>query len=248
MTAFDPIHYEISIIDRDKFHRPITYGLCNYTLGDHLEYFVPLITLNIGMLCLAVYQSWQTRNLSTEFQESEQVSRALFSILLVSFIGMPVLFLAKHEKDAALFIGSGIIFVTCVSILGQLFIPKLRYEKNRRSSINKNGQWAATAAVAEITEVVDHVDARSQIGEIILSTKTRIELIIENDNLRKQILLMNADPNNNEPSIPTMNNDFESTSLQIIRNETSGSFPMGRSTINAASDGGENSSRKLDSI
>jgi hypothetical protein len=56
------------------------------------------------MLCLAVYQSWQTRNLSTEFQESEQVSRALFSILLVSFAEMPVLFLARSEKDANLFV------------------------------------------------------------------------------------------------------------------------------------------------
>jgi hypothetical protein len=76
-----------------------------------------------------------------------------------------------------LFVGSAIIFVICVSILGQLFIPKLRYEKNRRSSIIKSGQWAAaaaTAAVAEVAEInevvdhVDHVDARSQVsGEII---------------------------------------------------------------------------------
>ena len=42
--------------------------MCDYSVSDHLKYLVPLVVLNLGMLCLAMYQSWKTRNLSTEFQ------------------------------------------------------------------------------------------------------------------------------------------------------------------------------------
>eukprot|EP00751_Fragilariopsis_kerguelensis_P017588 CAMPEP_0170834594 /NCGR_PEP_ID=MMETSP0734-20130129/1062_1 /TAXON_ID=186038 /ORGANISM="Fragilariopsis kerguelensis, Strain L26-C5" /LENGTH=380 /DNA_ID=CAMNT_0011201215 /DNA_START=879 /DNA_END=2018 /DNA_ORIENTATION=+ len=149
LTIMDPIEYEVSVKHIDKFRRPHeTEGSCNYDTEDHLHYLVPLLVLNLGMLCFAMYQSWMSRHLSTEFQESEQIFRALICILLVSSVGLPVLFIARNNKNINLFLASALIFVICVSILVQLFMPKLRYENSRRSLIQKTGKWVGPAAAA----------------------------------------------------------------------------------------------------
>jgi len=141
-----------------------------------------------------MYQSWVSRNLATEFQESDQVFKALLMILLVSFVGMPVIFISRDNPDANLFLGSAIVFVICVSILAQLFLPKLQYESKRK--LSANAKSSAIASLAVRTTVVNnhqHCDSESFCdGEIILSTKTRRELILEVDNLREQLLVFKS--------------------------------------------------------
>ena len=63
------------------------------------------------MFCLAMYEAWQARNLSTEFQESESIFRALVCIFLAYFIGGPVLFLVD-DVQVHLFIITALLFIT----------------------------------------------------------------------------------------------------------------------------------------
>ena len=48
-----------------------------------------------AILVRSLYEAWRARNLSTEFQETDSIFRALFLVLLASFIGIP----GKIDKE-----------------------------------------------------------------------------------------------------------------------------------------------------
>ena len=157
-----------------------------------------------------------------------------------------------------------------MSILGQLYLPKLRYEKKRKTIQPGGGRWTGDAAVAHAAtrgmlstamrrDQKSQVDSRSFVeGEIILSTKTRKQLIIENNKLRMHIRQLETQLNVSSPSsneaitditfnVPSertttdklMLDGFESTGLQMILNETSCEFlsrESGRTTAADAMD------------
>jgi hypothetical protein len=116
MTGLSHISYEIILVQSDRFGQPVeTYGQCDW--HGSIKYLIPLAVLNISILVLALIEAWRARNLATEFAESQYIARALFLMLLVIFIGLPVLVIAKDNPNATLFISSGIIFVVVSCIL-----------------------------------------------------------------------------------------------------------------------------------
>jgi hypothetical protein len=171
---------------------------------DQAYYLAPLAILHGIILFLAIQQLWVSRDLSTEFQESSHVFKSLLMILLVLFIGLPVLLLTRGNGNANLFTTSAITFVMCTSILGLMFIPKIRYEQHRKSQSDitvggiggiggggggGNGDVGVTSSNINIDE-----DDDTEYNELILSTSNREELIVnnaklnsDNDKLRKQI-------------------------------------------------------------
>ena len=85
--------------------------------------------INIGIFCLAMYEAWQARNLSTEFQESQSIFRALVGTFVAYFIGGPVLFLVD-DMQVHLFIVSAVIFVMVSSLImirSERLIPMYTY-------------------------------------------------------------------------------------------------------------------------
>lgn len=142
-------------------------------------------------------EAWLARNLSTEFQESESIFRAILLIVLVIMIGAPVIFLARQTPDASVFIGSSIIFVISMGILLLLFIPKMRFEQQSMSGLTScqsgthvhiSGLSSGTGINAT-TSIPFEVhagngnnsddDTSSCDGERILTTKTHRELAEE---------------------------------------------------------------------
>jgi hypothetical protein len=64
------------------------------------------------MFCLAFYEAWKARNLSTEFQESDYIFRALATILVSFLIGVPVMAISK-DPNTNLFMSSA---VNCIVV------------------------------------------------------------------------------------------------------------------------------------
>lgn len=170
----------------------------------------PLIIslLNVGMLLLAVFEAWNARNLSTEFQESEQIFKALLSILLVVFVGCPVFIIVEDNPDTSLFILSAIIFVACLAILLFIFVPKFRFDKEKRplpatagSHFNSGGvkvtgleatrqsnQKGYSFMVSIITPPTGVVASQSsEDGDRILGLKSRKELAEEVQWLKNRV-------------------------------------------------------------
>lgn len=123
-TIIDPLRRKIVVVAEDPFDRNTeTYGICSSDNG--FIFLATLGTINLGCLLFAVFQAYQARSISTELQESGYIFTALAFILIVSFIGIPVLIVAHGNVKALYFITAGLIFVVCTSILTLIFIPKV---------------------------------------------------------------------------------------------------------------------------
>jgi hypothetical protein len=123
-TIKDPLRRETVVVRTDPFDRKTeTYGTCS---SDHAQIFLAfLFTINLGCLLFAVFQAFQARTISTELQESGYIFTAMAFILVVAFIGIPVMIVAQGNVTAIYFISTGIIFIVCMSILTLIFIPKV---------------------------------------------------------------------------------------------------------------------------
>jgi len=93
MSAFHPTEYKLYEETVDEFGRPeITSMRCHWTKYQ-LVYVIPLFVLYGCVLCLAIYQLYLSRDLSTEYQESTHIFRALVFISLVLLFASPVLYM-----------------------------------------------------------------------------------------------------------------------------------------------------------
>ena len=158
--------------------------------------------VNIGLLFFTSYEAYKARSLSTEFAESRYIFRVLVSILLVCFVGGPVLLLANENPNAYIFVGSAIIFVTSSSTLLWIFVPKILYARDPKSKRRKKAtrvnfslsishdsegrggsterHWSSTYGGS-----VDTGDGGWG-GERIITAATQKELAIENEWLRSE--------------------------------------------------------------
>lgn len=123
-TVIDPLQRNTIVVSQDKFGRNVeTFGVCG---SDHGYIFLAVLcVINLGSLIFAVVQAYRARIISTELQESTYIFVAMALILLVSFIGVPVLFIARDNTSAYYFVMAGLIFVVCSSILLLIFVPKV---------------------------------------------------------------------------------------------------------------------------
>jgi hypothetical protein len=110
-TAIDPLQRETVVISTDPFLRNTeTYGTCT---SDHDYIFLAILcVINLGSLLIAVFQAYKARNVSTELHESRYIFMAMVLILLVSFIGIPIIIIARENTSAFYFVVVGIIFVS----------------------------------------------------------------------------------------------------------------------------------------
>jgi 7 transmembrane sweet-taste receptor of 3 GCPR len=133
-TAVAPLQMETQVKSMDMFGRSIeTYSFCNWADSSAVPFYVTLGAINFGLLSYAMVVAWRAREISTEFSESEYIFKAMGAILLVCFVGIPVIIIASENPSAFFFVCSNIIFVASTSILLLIFCPKLSvYYKGKR--------------------------------------------------------------------------------------------------------------------
>mmetsp|Transcript_4839 Transcript_4839/g.9945 ORF Transcript_4839/g.9945 Transcript_4839/m.9945 type:complete len:996 (+) Transcript_4839:50-3037(+) len=210
MTTLNPRQWEIRVVSRDSYGRDLeTYGKCSD--DGILPYAIVLLSLNFGAIVFAIYQAWRARNISTEYSESAYIFIVFNSILLVGFVGGPVLALAYDNPSASMFVGSAIIFVACCSTLLWIFVPKISHQRQKfqcrsnafasgqgfasRDLSNENhpfgllfGEFAQFPTSAEV--VAAHTDERDHgdlfdYGSLVASRESVHELEEANRELRK---------------------------------------------------------------
>jgi len=108
----------------DRFGQPTeTYSFCDWSRS--IPYYATLGGINFLLLVYALYVAWLTRDISTEFAESEYIFKAMVLIFVVCLIGIPVTILARENAEAFFYVCSFIIFASSTSILLLIFCPKL---------------------------------------------------------------------------------------------------------------------------
>jgi hypothetical protein len=154
------------------------------------------------IVAAALFQARLARKLSTEFQESKYIFQAILLIVLVIFIAVPVIFMARETPNASIFLGSTMIFVICMGILLLIFLPKMRFKQRRKPVVETSFVLGSNVHVSGVESDRDsRMDAPSMLtstdlyplddgmasddGERILTTKNRRELAEEVALLKK---------------------------------------------------------------
>jgi hypothetical protein len=102
-----------------------TFGICDS--DNYRVYLGFIIGTNLLVSLIALIQAYECRKVSTEYSESLWISGALACIVQVWLVGLPVLKVLGDNPKATFCIKVGIVFVTCMSTLLLLFLPKMRY-------------------------------------------------------------------------------------------------------------------------
>lgn len=203
MTALAPPHYDMIVESVDAFDRPNEIrGQCNFS--DSYAYVGSVCSVNLAALFFTIVQAVKARNLSMEFAESAQIFRALVAIIMVMFVGGPVLLLSRDNANTFLFVASAIIFVASASILLLLFVPKIHFwmtasqQKSKRrlfisgidmSRPNTPSQYSvpndSNFDEENPDEMDEDLDTEEFTGMKILTTKTPEELVREVEALKR---------------------------------------------------------------
>ena len=177
-TIIDPLYNELVVVEQDPFLRNVeTYGICN---SKHQTIFISVLgIINLGLLFYACLQAYRARKISTELQESSYIFTAMALILLVSFIGIPVIIIARENVSAYYFVSSGLIFVICASILLLIFAPKmkaLRKKKLRRQSDTSGSRTSAISSTDnEGIRILDTGQGQAELEKEVANLKALLE-------------------------------------------------------------------------
>jgi ABC-type branched-subunit amino acid transport system substrate-binding protein len=130
----------------DRYGRSVeSIGQCDYAGDSSHTYFMGvLLGVNIIFVILGNYQSLQTREMPSPFNEAYYLALSMASILESFLIGLPLLILVHDSPEADLTVRSTLIAVICLAIQLPLFVSKLIIKRKSRSPNRRyaNDAWS----------------------------------------------------------------------------------------------------------
>lgn len=124
-TALDPLSYvRLDHPGTDGWNRTISsYGTCK---SEHvIRYLIPLAVVNLSVLVIANWQTYNARFIKSEFSEKRYVGFAMASLLQSMLVGVPILYVVRQSPQAYYLVLSFTIFVVSMIILLVIFVPKI---------------------------------------------------------------------------------------------------------------------------
>eukprot|EP00526_Cylindrotheca_closterium_P007067 CAMPEP_0113624268 /NCGR_PEP_ID=MMETSP0017_2-20120614/12505_1 /TAXON_ID=2856 /ORGANISM="Cylindrotheca closterium" /LENGTH=717 /DNA_ID=CAMNT_0000534283 /DNA_START=181 /DNA_END=2334 /DNA_ORIENTATION=+ /assembly_acc=CAM_ASM_000147 len=119
-SIVDPLQWERTVTSIDKFGVPLSSeGICNC---QHWEVWVGSISLlHGGLLAIACYLCYQSRDIPTKFSEGKYVSIAMFSNLQIFVVGLPILIILGSDSSAGFFVRTVIIWMNDLVVVVLIF-------------------------------------------------------------------------------------------------------------------------------
>jgi hypothetical protein len=107
---------------------------------------------------IMLIQAYECRKISTDYSESLWISGAMVCIVQVWVIGLPILKLMDDNPMAVFCVEVGIVFVSCMSTLLLLFVPKMRHLQQSRlgQTEHKGGVRPFSSSERTRESVTDH--------------------------------------------------------------------------------------------
>lgn len=173
MIGLRPIKYDDKVVERDIFERPtVLYATCSREKA--MPFYYTIWGVNFVVICLALFQVWRARQLSTEFAESKYIAGALLITAIVVLLSAPLLILVENAPTADTFINIFMVFITTASLVGCIFIPKIKMlhdlKNEKQTPPNKVG-----------------IGSSAKKGEKIVTTKPRQQLAAEVKSLEREL-------------------------------------------------------------
>lgn len=177
-TWVSPLKWEREESQKDEFGRNTTSrGFC--TSDGHLPFVIALAVVDVGALLLASYQSYQARAIATEFAETEYITRAIVCMLLVCFVGVPIMIIVSEDPKANYFAMASIIFVLCTAVLYFIFVPKVK--------ANLKGGFDAKRAIRQASSAGSGFVSDESGVQILENSVALDKLRTENEELRQLV-------------------------------------------------------------
>lgn len=179
-TVVEPLKWEIKTkgdVDLLQLKEQETYGIC---VGESLEntlLFAGIIAaVDISSLVFANIQAYQCRNISVEYSESQWIAIAMVSIMQVLFIGIPLMVLVIDEPEPQFFVRVGIVFVTSMSTLLLIFLPKVKYNRdlNREKADKERARRQRNQESVNNSDYMSYVNSGTS-SSVLLSTASAAE-------------------------------------------------------------------------
>jgi 7 transmembrane sweet-taste receptor of 3 GCPR len=109
----------------DNFDRSLA-SYANCTASESSRAFaIVILVVNMGFLIIGTFWAYKSRNITTEYNESLYIGLCIVALLQSWTIGLPILIVVRDNPTASFYVQSGLIFVTSISVVGFIFIPKL---------------------------------------------------------------------------------------------------------------------------
>ena len=126
-TVVDPLQWNVIPLSYDSYDRLLDVRFSCYVFDDSQVSKVCLIlmaTVNLIALLLLNVESYRARGLPTDFNESGYIAITNLILLEASIISIPILFVVRNYRPAAVLIRSVLSFLMCMAVLLPAFVPK----------------------------------------------------------------------------------------------------------------------------
>lgn len=144
-TSVSPLVWVREAVSEDIYGNPTeSMGLCKSDKA--LPFAITLLILDLGAMSFALHQAYLARNIAVEFAESSYIMVAIGCIVLVCFMGIPIIIISQENSKARFFVLTCIIFVMTMSLLICIFGPKEKFRRNKgaiKDSIKRSSQIPA---------------------------------------------------------------------------------------------------------
>lgn len=163
-TLLAPLEYvRVDLPGTDEWNRVIaTAGYCSTTSTTNITpFWAILVFVNVFTLVIANVQAFQARSIEIEFSEGKYILLVVMIILQAILIGGPVLFMSVGNPQAFFTVGSMLIFVTCVTTLVCIFVPKIKLKRKMDAKIDGRVKKGHTNGV------MNHEVSRKTTEEIV---------------------------------------------------------------------------------
>jgi ABC-type branched-subunit amino acid transport system substrate-binding protein len=127
----------------DKYGRSVeSVGRCGYNATEAQKYFVgTLFAVNLIYVIIGNYQTYRTRMMPAEFNETSYIGLSMLSVLESLLIGVPIIFLSKERPMVDLVVRSILVTLLCFAILLPLFVSKFRMINIKQSRSFAVSAW-----------------------------------------------------------------------------------------------------------
>jgi 7 transmembrane sweet-taste receptor of 3 GCPR len=100
-----------------------SYGECSSDEG--WSFLVSLLCFQLVYLMYALVLCWQTKDIPTDFAESNYVSLCVMCIFQVSILAIPIAAMVRDDSTAFYFVRACAVFLQNFTVLCLMFIPKM---------------------------------------------------------------------------------------------------------------------------
>jgi hypothetical protein len=173
-TVVDPLRWVRQDLDStDVFGRATeSFGSCSSESKTNEIIFNTFFCLfNFSALAVANWQSYQARNLQTEFNESSNITMSMFFMTEAALLGLPVLYLTEINPAAHFLVRALLIVIMSFAVLISIFLPKVALRNKLKLDATRSIKFVEKEKEEDVKVARIRPQRRISLVDTVLSQK-----------------------------------------------------------------------------